>query len=706
MPTIFIDNKPYEVKEGQNVLHAAVSHGLNLPYFCWHPALGSAGACRQCAVQHFKDEADTAGRMVMSCMTPASEGSRFSIEHPTCKSFRADVIEWMMTNHPHDCPVCDEGGECHLQDMTLMTGHNKRNYRFPKRTFKNQDLGPFIHHEMNRCITCYRCTRYYQDVAGGDDLHSFSSSNKVYFGRFEDGMLQSEFSGNLVEVCPTGVFTDKTFRANYVRKWDLQTAPSICQQCSLGCNISPGERLGSLRRVQNRFHPEVNGYFLCDKGRFGHRFVNRDPLPILASQNLPLPLVGEGSLVGIGSPLASLEANFALRELVGVDNFFDGHTSAQHLLLQRIMEILAQYPETASQLDIRQADFILVLGEDLTVTAPMLALSIRQNIYALKQKDAASKGIPEWNDIAVRNAERDLPDCLYLVDDAVTKLDSLASQKMGLDFEKISEWIPRLRAANNPVIIAGTSLESKALIDLSKELKDMAPKAKLCYVLPASNSFGLTLMQPKALTALPDNAHAIVVEQSLPEDVLQKFAHLTVIDYLPSETSAKANMAYGCASFAETTGTLVNHEGRVQRFYSVFERREKRPESWRILRDLGGFVWDNVDALCADLIKQFPIFVPFFKQAHGAEFKIKGEKIARQTSEFSGRTAIHTKISMHEPAPQADPDSPFAYSMEGYHGDMPPDLAASYWKPGWNSLQAFNSMPHTTSGFKVKVGGL
>ena len=278
MPTIFIDNKPYEVTEGQNVLHAAVSHGLNLPYFCWHPALGSVGACRQCAVQHFKDETDTQGRMVMSCMTAAIDKSRFSIEHPTAKSFRADIIEWMMTNHPHDCPVCDEGGECHLQDMTVMTGHNKRRYRFKKRTFQNQDLGPYVHHEMNRCITCYRCVRYYQDVAGGTDLHSFSIGNKVYFGRFEDGQLESEFSGNLVEVCPTGVFTDKTFRAFYSRKWDLQTAPSICQQCSLGCNITPGERLGTLRRVQNRFHPEINGYFLCDKGRFGHKFVNEKSL--------------------------------------------------------------------------------------------------------------------------------------------------------------------------------------------------------------------------------------------------------------------------------------------------------------------------------------------------------------------------------------------------------------------------------------------
>ncbi len=151
----------------------------------------------------------------------------------------ASVIEWMMTNHPHDCPVCDEGGECHLQDMTLMTGHNYRRYRFEKNTYNNQDLGPLINHEMNRCIGCYRCVRYYKDYAGGNDLDVFSSHNHVYLGRHEDGTLESEFSGNLVEVCPTGVFTDKTLKKHFTRRWDYTTAPSVCVHCALGCNINP-----------------------------------------------------------------------------------------------------------------------------------------------------------------------------------------------------------------------------------------------------------------------------------------------------------------------------------------------------------------------------------------------------------------------------------------------------------------------------------
>ncbi len=157
MATIHVDGKEYEVNGADNLLEACLSLGLDIPYFCWHPALGSVGACRQCAVKQYQNAEDTRGRLVMSCMTPASDGTFISIDDSEAKQFRESVVEWLMTNHPHDCPVCEEGGNCHLQDMTVMTGHSFRRYRFTKRTHRNQDLGPFISHEMNRCIACYRC---------------------------------------------------------------------------------------------------------------------------------------------------------------------------------------------------------------------------------------------------------------------------------------------------------------------------------------------------------------------------------------------------------------------------------------------------------------------------------------------------------------------------------------------------------------------
>ncbi|WDT81280.1 MAG: hypothetical protein MPW14_05905 [Candidatus Manganitrophus sp.] len=318
---------------------------MNLAYFCWHPALGSVGACRQCAVKAFKDENDTQGKMVMACMTPAIDGTRISILHPEAETFRARVIEWLMTNHPHDCPVCEEGGNCHLQDMTVMTGHSRRRYRFAKRTHRNQELGPFIGHEMNRCIACYRCVRYYRDYAQGTDFGVYGAHDNLYFGRVEDGALENEFSGNLVEVCPTGVFTDKTHSARYNRKWDMQFAPSICQQCAVGCNISPGERYGELRRIENRYNGVVNHYFLCDRGRFGYDYVNspqriREPLLVREGKTIQISkregvphrgtLLRNGRVIGIGSPRAIAGSQFRLaRTAVGADHFSTGIADKQ-----------------------------------------------------------------------------------------------------------------------------------------------------------------------------------------------------------------------------------------------------------------------------------------------------------------------------------------------------------------------------------------
>ena len=252
--TVTIDDVQYQVEPGRNLLDVCLSLGLRPALLLLASRDGLRGRLPPVRRHAVQDETD-AGRsteIVMACMTPADDGTRIAIDHPEARRFRARIIELLMASHPHDCPVCDEGGECHLQDMTVMTGHVYRRYRFRKRTYRNQDLGPFVTHEMNRCIACYRCVRFYRDYAGGDDFGVFSLRNQVYFGRKEDGSLQSEFSGNLVEVCPTGVFTDKTLAAHYSRKWDLQTAPSVCPHCGAGLHHHPRR---ALRRAAPRRRP-------------------------------------------------------------------------------------------------------------------------------------------------------------------------------------------------------------------------------------------------------------------------------------------------------------------------------------------------------------------------------------------------------------------------------------------------------------------
>jgi len=379
VPTIYIDDQAYEVPEGDNVLEACLNAELDLPYFCWHPEMGSVGACRQCALVQFRDEEDTQGRIVMGCMTPVSEGARFSMRGSKASQFRSNIVESLMLNHPHDCPVCAEGGECHLQDMTMMVGHRDRSYRGRKNTHNNQDLGPLIHHEMNRCISCYRCTRYYNDYAGGKDLAAQAAHDHVYFGRHEDGTLESEFAGNLVEVCPTGVFTDKPLVNEYTRKWDMQSAPSVCTGCALGCNISPGERYGKLKRIHNRYNSAVNGYFLCDRGRYGGNFVNDEKRAefagVLNANGRYNAIHTEQALkqlsqwcnrkkvIGIGSPRASLETNYLLQRIAGEQNFCSGMADHEVGLVAAIKDRLQHGSvNTPSMQQVESADVVLVLG--------------------------------------------------------------------------------------------------------------------------------------------------------------------------------------------------------------------------------------------------------------------------------------------------------------------------------------------------------
>ncbi|HSB92721.1 MAG TPA: NADH-quinone oxidoreductase subunit NuoG, partial [Flavitalea sp.] len=633
MPIINIDNQSYEVKAGKNLLEACLGLGLDLPYFCWHPALGSIGACRQCAVKVYRDEADTRGKLMMSCMEPVRDGLRLSITDTTAKAFREQVIEWLMTNHPHDCPVCDEGGSCHLQDMTVMTGHDYRRYDYKKRTYRSQYLGPLIHHEMNRCIQCYRCVRYYHDYAGGDDLNVYAAHNHVYFGREKDGVLESPFSGNLVEVCPTGVFTDKTLKEHYTRKWDLTMAPSVCTHCSVGCNTIAGERYGEIRCILNRYNPAVNGYFLCDRGRFGYEFVNsenrirktvirnRDNEAVDESELTAYleSILNQDTLIGIGSARASVESNFALRQLVGDSNFYAGMSETETFLSRKIVQVFQSgVVQSASLKDIEQSDAVLVLGEDIYNTAPMMAMAVRQSVMKTAATDASQlASLPSWHDSAVKELVQEKKGFLATLSITRSPLNEIAANEYfgapddiarvgfaiahqlnaslpgvgGASEELLSQAsaiAAALQNAHRPVIISGIACRSegvlKAAFDIAASLNTPERKTGLAYALTNSNSMGLAMMQAPSFEKAAErlqreqNATVIIVENDvyryMPRAAADIFfnrcKHLVVIDSLNTSTTEKAHAVIPAATFAEGDGTLVNNEGRAQRYYQVF----------------------------------------------------------------------------------------------------------------------------------------
>ncbi|NII29711.1 NADH-quinone oxidoreductase subunit NuoG [Pseudoflavitalea sp. X16] len=769
MPTIYIHNKPYEVKAGKNLLEAALSLGFDLPYFCWHPALGSVGACRQCAVKLFKDEQDTHGRLVMSCMETVKEGMRLSIEDQTAKAFRKQVIEWLMTNHPHDCPVCDEGGSCHLQDMTVMTGHDYRRYEFKKRTYRNQYLGPLIHHEMNRCIQCYRCVRFYHDYAGGNDLNVFAAHHHVYFGREKEGILESPFSGNLAEVCPTGVFTDKTLKEHYTRKWDLTTAPSVCQHCSLGCNTIVGERYGKLRSVVNRFNSEVNGYFLCDKGRYGYEFVNsenRITQPIIRNRAVEAVdettlmahlrnTIAHHKLIGIGSPRASVESNFSLMQLVGKDNFYQGVAEDEAFLQKKVVDILQSGAvRSASLKDIDQADAVLILGEDVWNTAPIMALAVRQAVMKTAAAEAAQQiAIPAWNDAAVKEkvqenkgflanctilpspldeiaatTQRCAPDDIARLGFAIAHLlnPSLPSVP-GISEEtaqKAKDIAAALQQARQPVIISGTSSCNEALLraafNIAAALHTGERKAALSYVLPECNSMGLAMMQAPSFERAAGRVKreqditAIILENDIYRHIpahkadtfLSHCKYIIALDSLNNLTTQKAHTLIPAATFAEGDGTLVNNEGRAQRFCQVFVPTNNLVrESWKWLWQMkalqsesGNGQEHHPDELLAKLETAMPQFAGIAQVAPPHDFRIHGEAIPREPHRYSGRTAMLANLAVSEPKPLQDDDSPLTFTMEGYQGMPPSPLIPFFWAPGWNSVQSVNKYQQETGG--------
>lgn len=774
MATIHVDGKEYEVDGADNLLQACLSLGLDIPYFCWHPALGSVGACRQCAVKQYQNAEDTRGRLVMSCMTPAADGTFISIDDEEAKQFRESVVEWLMTNHPHDCPVCEEGGNCHLQDMTVMTGHSFRRYRFTKRTHRNQELGPFISHEMNRCIACYRCVRYYKDYADGTDLGVYGAHDNVYFGRPEDGTLESEFSGNLVEVCPTGVFTDKTHSERYNRKWDMQFAPSICQQCSIGCNTSPGERYGELRRIENRYNGSVNHYFLCDRGRFGYGYVNlkdRPRQPVqrrgedLIALNAEQAMQGAADIlrqskkvIGIGSPRASIESNFALRELVGADNFYTGIADGEQARIQLMLKVLRESGiHTPSLRDIESYDAVLILGEDITQTGARVALSVRQAIKGKAREMAAAQKVADWQIAAIMNIGQHAKHPLFVTNVDATRLDDMAAWTYkapvedqarlgfaiahgldasapaveGLDAElgrKVDVIVQALAGAKKPLIISGTNAGSEAVLqaaaNVAKALKGRGADVGITMVARAVNSVGLGMIGGGSLDdALGElesgSADAVIVlendlhrhaSKARVDAALSKAPLVLVIDHQRTAIMDHAHLVLSAASFAESDGTVINNEGRAQRFFQVYDPTYYDSsaimlESWRWLHSLHSTVenrevdWTQLDHVIDACTRQLPALAGIKDAAPDASFRIRGQKLAREPHRYSGRTAMRANISVHEPRQPQDQDSMFAFSMEGNNQPGAPRSQVPFaWAPGWNSPQAWNK-------FQDEVGG-
>ena len=323
-----IDGVPLSVPKGTLVIEAAKQAGVLVPHYCYHPGLPVAGVCRMCLV-----EIEKAPKLQIACATQVAEGMVVRSQSPVAKQGRTGVLELLLINHPLDCPICDQAGECELQDFTFQEGRPATRYSpdYPKRFNPVEDFGPDVLYVPNRCILCTRCVRFMEDVAKEPVLNVSERGDRAYIGVHPEARLDHPWAGNVVDLCPVGSLLSKDF-LHKARAWELDKTASICTGCSQGCNVTLDTRDNVVVRVRPRSNLDVNRYFICDHGRMSYRWMNRGDrieAPLVqrdgelhatdwdeAFERVATLLRGAGGrAVALVSPKASTEALFLAREL-------------------------------------------------------------------------------------------------------------------------------------------------------------------------------------------------------------------------------------------------------------------------------------------------------------------------------------------------------------------------------------------------------
>ena len=625
MPTLIIDNRRIEAAQGAKVIEAAEQAGIMIPRFCYHKALSSAGACRVCAVK-FMD--GPVRGIHMSCMVDARDGMIVSTTDPEVVEFRKYVIELLMLNHPHDCPVCDEGGHCLLQDYTVSGGHGLRRYMGPKRTYRDQYLGQLVAHEMNRCVHCYRCVRFYRQYCGYRDFGVLQTGSRVFFGRHAAGPLQSPFSGNLVDICPTGAFTDLISRYR-VRRWDLERGPSVCIHCCLGCNTISGARYREVLRQEARFNEHINGYFICDRGRSGFQYESHEDRPRTALINgCPTDMKkaidtvsrkidetienhGPAAVACLGSSRNSLETQAMLHRFCRVKKIPEPVYFIDCCMAKKVKSaVFSLNSQVAASLkDVEQADFILALGVDPINEAPMLALAINQAVRkgaSVVLADPRPVSLPfEFHHAAI--AVENLKGFLFaFVKKALDVESYMKLDKQGQDFvdtlahdffsedlpmdssivQNLKTWGEKLRLSKKPVLICGTQVVDETLpeasADAARLIFQLKKKTGLFYIFPVANSFGAALWdrsekycfediidnilegKTKILVVVENNPMFHFPDQARLKEAIKKLDLFVVLDYVPSPTMRRAGIFIPSTTVFESGGSFINQEGRIQ----------------------------------------------------------------------------------------------------------------------------------------------
>ncbi len=658
MLEIEIDGKALQVEDGVTVIEAAHSAGIYIPHFCYHKKLSIAANCRMCLVQ-----VEKAPKPMPACATPVTNGMKVFTHSNIAVKAQKDVMEFLLINHPLDCPICDQGGECQLQDLAVGYGGSASRYQEEKRVVTNKNLGSLVSTDMTRCINCTRCVRFTQEIAGNMELGQAFRGDRAEIMSFLDKTIDSELSGNIIDLCPVGALTSKPFRFS-ARTWEMSRRKSVSPHDGLGSNLIVQTKHDRVMRVLPLENEAINECWLSDKERFSYEALN-------SAERLTKPMVkqggewkevewnvaldyashalrdvaknqGAGKIGALVSPHATLEEMALAAKLlrgIGSDNIdfrlrqsdfsLDGQRSGIPFLGMKLAEI-------------NELDRVLVVGSFLRKDHPLIAQRLRQSA---KRGTKVSVIHSADDDLLIKlfakaiAAPAQLPAVLAEVVKAVAQIKSAA---LGAEFEKVGAGETAQAIANSLVsgrnagILLGNFTQqhpqAATLQRLAQQLATLLG-AKFGILGEAANSVGgyvaKACPQTSGLNAarlLTEPRKAYVLLNVEPEldcaDGAQALAAMqqaaSVIVLSPFKSAAALNYAdvlLPVSPFSETSGTFVNTEGRVQSFYAVTKPQGEARPAWKVLRVLGnllevaGFDYESSEQVRDEILTGKPEFV-------------------------------------------------------------------------------------------------
>ncbi len=624
--TIVIDGREVGATEGE-MLHDAAKRGdVEIPVFCYEPKLGDpVGACRMCLV-----EIEGIPKLQTSCSTPVRDGMVVHTRTEQVKHAQSAVVEFLLVNHPLDCPVCDKGGECPLQDISMGWGPGKSRFTDQKRHFeKPVELSPLVAIDRERCILCYRCVRFSQEVSEDSQLQLLERGDRTFVGTFDDRPYVDPFHGNITDLCPVGALTSYTYRFR-ARPWDIEQAGSVCTLCPSQCNVSFTVRDEQVKRVIARDNPDVDDGWLCDRGRYGFEMF-------AAEQRVSGPRLRGGAVEWdetIAKAAAALKAGGAeTAAIVGDASNEEGY------LVQRILREALGSPHVESRLsrgpsrntllrlaqpglsarvrDLDDADAVLLVGSDPLHSSPILDLRIRKAMRRNGTKLALATDRPTTLDSGAQAVTR------YAPGGATAFLAELsASLRLGSGSGSASSVADVLKDAETVVILWGERIgregeeATAALLDVAAAL-DLAGKegSGLLEIPDVTNARGLREAGclPDAGPGFTEAAPGKSTEEIraalesgelktlflLGVDPLRDFPdtaawqralaaadHLVVFSAFENATTKLADVVFPLETHAEKDGTITHPDGRLQRVRPSASRPGDIRPNWGVLAEL------------------------------------------------------------------------------------------------------------------------